>query len=558
MKNKTSRNIPCLELPTRCYLSASNQGVRISCTPKGEIRTSKNRQAFEEWYMLKDEQSGCVQFQNCAHGYVLVSNSRNENHVGARKLSSSSDGNGNYEDGNEDALEESLWTIKKSSDNRSFSLCGVRSGRHLTCDENGELSAVVSGDDGDKSNNGGCDVTTWYVEYLTGELCFISSPSCENKKVSCHPWDGKLKMSDNLNGWEVWRFIEAGDGHVRIMSWHDNHILCSNQDGDVFTTDNLQGDWEKWEVDLGPDGANGVVFKSVSHGKYLQLGADKILRTRGHLNSSSSIFHITAANQQNFYVSSLTHDKRITCGKDRIYSSKNRKGWEVWNLKFCEKGCIRLRSEAHDMYLGSDQNGKLYQSSNADNNSLWEIQISATNSILLKSKKSGRFLSCDEEGNNFSTRSTSDPGISEVFCLEPTLPSTKTGAQLRNLTIGGSVAALSIIAAPIAVVGMIGAMGFGGGGIAASSVAAGMMSAEAAASGGIIAAGGTVATLQSIGAAGLGIAGTTASMSMGAVVGASALGVSAAASKKHPSKGETATIDAQVVINRPFCDWQSW
>ena len=210
------------------------------------------------------------------------------------------------------------------------------------------------------------------------------------------------------------------------------------------------------------------------------------------------------------------------------------------------------------MYLGSDQNGKLYQSSNADNNSLWDIQISATNSILLKSKKSGRFLSCDEEGNNFSTRSTSDPGISEVFCLEPTLPSTKTGAQLRNLTIGGSVAALSIIAAPIAVVGMIGAMGFGGGGIAASSVAAGMMSAEAAASGGIIAAGGTVATLQSIGAAGLGIAGTTASMSMGAVVGASALGVSAAASKKHPSKGETATIDAQVVINRPFCDWQSW
>merc|ERR1712154_270477 len=128
----------------------------------------------------------------------------------------------------------------------------------------------------------------------------------------------------------------------------------------------------------------------------------------------------------------------------------------------------------------------------------------------------------------------------------------------RNLTIGGSVAALSIITAPMAVMGVIGAMGFGGGGIAGGSMAAGMMSAEDLASGGTIAAGGTVATLQSIGAAGLGIVGTTASMSMGAVVGASALGISVAASKKHSSKGEPATLDTHVDTNRPFCDWENW
>ena len=58
-------------------------------------------------------------------------------------------------------------------------------------------------------------------------------------------------------------------------------------------------------------------------------------------------------------------------------------------------------------------------------------------------------------------------------------------------------------AAPFAVVGAVGAIGFTSGGIAAGSMAASMMSSSAIASGGGVAAGGVVATLQSIGAAGL-------------------------------------------------------
>ncbi len=104
-----------------------------------------------------------------------------------------------------------------------------------------------------------------------------------------------------------------------------------------------------------------------------------------------------------------------------------------------------------------------------------------------------------------------------------------TGEQMINLTIGGSVAALSIIAAPFAVMGAIAGLGFCAGGIASGSIAAGMMSAEAIASGGMIAAGGTVATLQSIGAVGLGVAGTSAAIGAGATLGVSAVGISAAA-----------------------------
>ncbi|XP_032963804.1 interferon alpha-inducible protein 27, mitochondrial isoform X2 [Rhinolophus ferrumequinum] len=69
-------------------------------------------------------------------------------------------------------------------------------------------------------------------------------------------------------------------------------------------------------------------------------------------------------------------------------------------------------------------------------------------------------------------------------------------AKATAAVIGGAVA---VGAAPV----VLGAMGFTGAGIAASSLAAKMMSVAAIANGGGIAAGSLVATLQSAGAAGL-------------------------------------------------------
>uniref|UniRef100_A0A671ED51 Interferon alpha inducible protein 27 like 2 n=1 Tax=Rhinolophus ferrumequinum TaxID=59479 RepID=A0A671ED51_RHIFE len=64
---------------------------------------------------------------------------------------------------------------------------------------------------------------------------------------------------------------------------------------------------------------------------------------------------------------------------------------------------------------------------------------------------------------------------------------------------GVTTGAVAVGAAPV----VLGAMGFTGAGIAASSLAAKMMSAAAVANGGGVAAGSLVATLQSAGAAGL-------------------------------------------------------
>ncbi|KAI4535222.1 hypothetical protein MG293_014448 [Ovis ammon polii] len=76
-------------------------------------------------------------------------------------------------------------------------------------------------------------------------------------------------------------------------------------------------------------------------------------------------------------------------------------------------------------------------------------------------------------------------------------------------------AALAVGSVPV----VLGAMGFTGAGIAASSIAAKMMSAAAVANGGGVAAGSLVATLQSVGAAGLSTSSNILLGSAGAKIG---------------------------------------
>ncbi|KAF0873361.1 I27L2 protein, partial [Crocuta crocuta] len=79
-----------------------------------------------------------------------------------------------------------------------------------------------------------------------------------------------------------------------------------------------------------------------------------------------------------------------------------------------------------------------------------------------------------------------------------------------------SPAAAAVGAVPV----VLGAMGFTGAGIAASSLAAKMMSAAAVANGGGVAAGSLVATLQSVGAAGLSTSSNVLLASVGSAFGA--------------------------------------
>mmetsp|Transcript_24802 Transcript_24802/g.30488 ORF Transcript_24802/g.30488 Transcript_24802/m.30488 type:complete len:202 (+) Transcript_24802:235-840(+) len=179
--------------------------------------------------------------------------------------------------------------------------------RNLCCRGNGNISALS---DEEKLEN---DHQVWNIELLSGELCFLSSPDLD-RRLSCHPWGGKLSMSQNWDGWEVWRFIEAGNSHVRVSNWtHTNKYLCSNEDGTVWTADNQIGEWELWDVERGPEGSNGVVIKSVSHGRYLKAGTKglPVSTCTEVLNEPLTVWQTDSGHCHSFYISSKLYDKRI-------------------------------------------------------------------------------------------------------------------------------------------------------------------------------------------------------------------------------------------------------
>ncbi|XP_023215672.1 uncharacterized protein LOC111618390 [Centruroides sculpturatus] len=99
-----------------------------------------------------------------------------------------------------------------------------------------------------------------------------------------------------------------------------------------------------------------------------------------------------------------------------------------------------------------------------------------------------------------------------VLCKRPNNSGNK---GLKTVAIIGGITAGAILG-PLAVVGAVGALGFGAVGVTAGSIAAGIQSAVY---GGSVASGSIFAICQSIGAAGLGIAGTASSAAAGATVG---------------------------------------
>mmetsp|Transcript_37204 Transcript_37204/g.55661 ORF Transcript_37204/g.55661 Transcript_37204/m.55661 type:complete len:561 (+) Transcript_37204:1855-3537(+) len=148
----------------------------------------------------------------------------------------------------------------------------------------------------------------WTIECVTGELCFLSNPAL-NIRVRCD-MTGLLSLSDNTKGWEVFRFMEAGHGYVKISSWmHSQWLLCCTADGRVDTCSHAEsfldyrsddddehvqeGEHEeslasskransfkcsKWAIEKSPTG-NGVVIRSKTHGRFLCVKNNGELRT---------------------------------------------------------------------------------------------------------------------------------------------------------------------------------------------------------------------------------------------------------------------------------------
>lgn len=380
------------------------------------------------------------------------------------------------------------------------------------------------------------------------ELCFISHPNYD-RRLSCN-FVGHVGMSGNWQGWEVWRFTRVdGAGTFIITSWtHDNKVLCSNGDGGVFTTENKHGSWEKWKISIHPK-SHGVGIQSIEHGRFLAFSGHDLYTMD---KEDDTAWHLEPAHGNRFFISATCHDKRLSSTNEHPFTHHNREAWEKWVIEPTNNmGHFTIRSQEHGTYLGSSEDGGLVVSGNQQH---WVIIVSSHGGFFIQSVEHGRKLSCDDNGHPYTTEASEGW---ETWRLEPIMPGTLTGKQIWSWVSIGATAAATAVVMPFAVMGAIGAMGFGAAGIVEGTLAAGMMSAEAIASGGGVAAAGTVATLQSIGAAGLGAAGASAAATAGALAGGlTSLGV-VAASKGLANEQERIKLE-EPEKHLPLCSWRVW
>jgi len=470
--------------------------------------------------------------------------------------------------------DQQKWRVEASSAEKGgiHLLSAARKQSKLACNEDGGLYLSENIYEGLGE--------TWHIEFLSGELCYISSQNSRlDVRVRCDP-TGILDVSDKWKGWEVFRFIEAGDGSVYISSWtHYKYFLSSNADGRVVTR-KRRTEEEKWLVKKSKDQA-GILIISQQHGKALATNGRRLVAVDpfdvlasgdnegedGQV-AFSGLWDLVAGNKNTFFIASNSSGKCVgstPCKKDgpsdAIMTSK-RKAWQQWTLSETDDGSVTLQSNAHALYIGVDKSDKVTLSKTAGPNEMWSVEESPHGGIFLISDEHRVCLSCDKAG--ILKAVSGEDGEEETWKLEPSMPSSLSGPVIGTMVGLGLATATFACAGPFIVTGAVAALGFGEAGVVAGSTAAAMMSAEAIAGG--VAAGGVVATCQSIGAAGLGLAGTSTAIAGGAITGgtlsaATVAGISIVNKKKKDqtadgSKKEEVDIIAPTT-NRPFCAWRT-
>jgi hypothetical protein len=429
----------------------------------------------------------------------------------------------------------------------------------------------------------------WELQYTSGELCFMSNPVI-HCQLRCN-MVGQLSLSDKFDGWQVFRFIELGNGDVAISSWtHYSKFLSSDMDGQVYMVDSSKrGYAERWRLEPS-QGRNGVCIKSIAYNRYLSVGRiqNEALCTTTKPNDYAT-WHLDAAHSHIYYLTTLSNslvntapsmdmlatedsahehdaltgnninslnktldslnqslrksysrmysshtqvDKHISTSRKGPFLTTNRRKWEEWKLEVRD-GCVTFFNVFQEKYLGCNSSGKVHTTTSKGPWSYWEMEESPNGGILLRSKEHNRYLAVDVYGDgSLCTTSEEEPtGLEHSWRLDPRLPHTLSASKVAVLSAVAVLGVAATVAMPFAVLGAVEAAG-----VAVTELAVAGLSAEA------------------LGAAGA-----------GAVVGVSSLGATAVllpdtpGQKSHPmSLSLSCSEDAMSTHQRPISSWRSW
>ncbi|KAL7554024.1 hypothetical protein ACHAWF_017389 [Thalassiosira exigua] len=263
-------------------------------------------------------------------------------------------------------------------------------------------------------------------------------------------WMGSLAVHHKVEG-----------GCYIITSWtHKRKILCSNSKGRVYTTEKRGGSEQTWNISSHPS-MTGVKIHSVKHGRFLAFSGHDLYT---FVKEKDTAWHLEPAHGHRFFISAKCHEKRLSSTSKRPKTHRHRGAGEKWVIKRAKvNGHFTILSQKHGKYLGSSKDGKLtFGKSRHD----WAIVASPHGGIYIQSIEHGLKLSCDRNGHPYTTEAS---GGWETWHLEPIMPRTVSGKKMWSLAGIVATTIATAVAMPFAVMGVVGALGFGAEGIASGS-----------------------------------------------------------------------------------------
>jgi len=290
-----------------CFISSSSN-QHLASNSDGTIFMTNKRENLGRWIMIMASDNESVFFQSMVHGHYLTSNV--EGKLGATA----------------DISEEGAkWCFRRSPFDTKYTIRSSAYGKVLFCDESEKIVTTF-----DRNNS---VWSKWDIELETGELCFISSLKYD-KNLRCEP-SGKLSLTEATKGWEIWRFIEAGEGYVLISSWtHDSKFLCSDAKGKVYTSEDRKESSALWSIERGPD-SKGVILRSREHKQILHTDGKNLYTSNDDTNETriDGLWCTECACAQTYFISATYYDKQIASKPHKPFTTKNRKKWEMWRIE---------------------------------------------------------------------------------------------------------------------------------------------------------------------------------------------------------------------------------
>lgn len=309
------------------------------------------------------------------------------------------------------------------------------------------------------SKQPGTQPSIWTLKFTSGELCYVVNPVVHHH-MRCNMY-GNLSLTSQSNAWEIFRFVEVGNGDVYISSWtHFSKFLSSNSDGKVYTVDHEStspGYSERWRLESPPKG-NGLYIRNVASRRYLSVGKtrNQHLWTTTKLNDYA-VWHLDAPQLHIYYLTSLFastqketdddeslketsidpnqlyfqdgfDDVHVSSRKEGPCLSKKKEGEEEWKVEVTPEGYFTFFSVLHEKYLGCNSKGDVHTTTSKGAWTLWEKQASPYGGVTFKSKEHGRFLAVTKTNNALhTTEGDKETDLRHSWRIDPRIPRIVTG-----------------------------------------------------------------------------------------------------------------------------------